>query len=349
MRVLLLCGDPGVPVYGPSGSSAHLRDIARALALRGHEVRVAALRLADRRGAVQEPLELPTFTAPPRRWGWLPRRFRDRGELWDGRRLVRRALADGWRPDLVWERWSLFCDAGGRLGVPQILEVNAPLTLERTAIYHRPWAERVEGRVLRRASRVVAVSRWLADWASERGATDVRHVPNGSALPPGDRARGRAAHGLSGLVVGFVGSMKPWHGVERLPALLDAIPEATGLLVGEGPVQIAHPRLRQAGDLRGQALADALAACDVGLVPYPAGAPPWFCPLKVLDYRAVGLAVVASDLGETRQLVGDGGEVLPPDASPEAWAQAIRRQAARRPAPWRRPWTAVVDEALEGL
>src|SRR5690606_19623460 len=127
VRVLVVCADPGVPLYGPSGASAHLRGVVRALADRGHEVRVAALRLADRRGAVRERLDVPVVTRAPRRWGWLPRRLRERGEWLDARRLLRAALADGWRPDLVWDRHRLFSELPD-LGVPHLLELNAPLS-----------------------------------------------------------------------------------------------------------------------------------------------------------------------------------------------------------------------------
>ena len=83
-RVLVLCGDPGVPVYGPSGASVHLRAISAAWRRRGAEVRVAALRETDDRGRWGEPLNAEVVSAPgtrlvrswPRRvsgWGcWFP-------------------------------------------------------------------------------------------------------------------------------------------------------------------------------------------------------------------------------------------------------------------------------------
>lgn len=345
----MTCPDPGVPVHGPSGASAHLRGVVRALQALGHEVRLAAFRLTDHRGSFGRPLELPTVIRPPRPWRWLPPRFRERGEWLDARRLVREALKDGWRPDLVWQRHSLFSDPG-ELGVPLLLELNAPLSLERRA-RDPVFGRAVERRVLRRAHRVFAVSRWLVDWAVGLGCAPerVRHLPNGTDLPPGDRARGRSARGLNGLVLGFVGSMKPWHGLDRLPALLDALPDATCLSIGTGPVRTSHPRLVATGHLEGQELADAIAALDVGLVPYTAHSPPWFCPLKVLDYRSQGVPVVAADIGDTRELVGMAGELLPPTAEIRDWALAVRRQALRRPEPTTRTWEQVMTDALAEL
>jgi glycosyltransferase involved in cell wall biosynthesis len=157
----------------------------------------------------------------------------------------------------------------------------------------------------------------------------------------GDRDGTRRALGLDGeFVVGFLGSMKPWHGVERLPALLDAIPDAVGLVVGDGPVRITHPRIVHAGQVDEARVADLVAAMDVGLAPYGADAPPWFCPLKILAYRAQGTPVVAADIGDCRLLVGDAGTVG------EDLVDAVRAWRGRRTVPWVRGWDAVVAEGL---
>ena len=88
MRVLVLSTDGGIPLYGPSGASAHLRGIARAFVARGDEVRVAVPRLADDRGAVDDPVDADVVTVEPRRWRWLPPMFRDQGERRDAIRLA---------------------------------------------------------------------------------------------------------------------------------------------------------------------------------------------------------------------------------------------------------------------
>jgi len=257
-------------------------------------------------------------------------------------------------PDLIWERHALFSDGARRLaareGIPRLVEVNAPLAIERRRygrIRDRIYAKRMERQSLLTATRVVAVSTWIARWAGALGCGDVRHVPNGVATTRGDRAAGR--RDLDGLVIGFVGTNKPWHGLDRIPAILDAVPEATALLLGDGPVEVpVHPRLVSLGRTDPADLPDRIAAMDVGLVPYPQSAPPWFCPLKILEYLAQGVPVVASDLGDCRSLIGEHGEVLDTD-EPASWAAAIRRQAARHRTCRVRSWDEVVAEALDGL
>ncbi len=302
---------------------------------------------ADRRG-VAGACAVPIIEVGVPGWpSWLDR-FRDYTEVIAARRAAQAAARLA--PGLVWERWSLFSDAGRRLharGVPWILEVNAPLCLER-ARYERlrrpAWAEGWQREILQAAPRIVAVSRWLCGWLRDgigcRG--DVRHLPNGVRAAAGDREGTRARLGISDrFVIGFVGSMKPWHGVEQLPALLDRFPDAVGLCAGDGPVALSHPRLIRLGHLPEHRLPDIVAAMDVGLAPYGPDAPPWFCPLKILDYRAQGTPVVAPDLGDCRLLVGEGGTIT------GDWAAGIDHWRGRpRPAPMIRGWDRVVAEGL---
>jgi glycosyltransferase involved in cell wall biosynthesis len=303
----------------------------------------------DERPAVAAIPELPVVHLPPvdRR---RPRWQRERSEQLHSRALVAAAVRRHGPFDLLWERHSLHSDGGWRwarrAGVPRLVEVNAPLALERarTDPVARPrLAERLEVASLRRAERVVVVSRWLRTWARSHGADPIL-VPQGTDVTPhGARASTRRRLGLSGTVLGFVGSHRPWHGLQRLHALLDALPHAHALVIGHGSAPPSpHPRITRIGPTSD--LCDLLSACDVALA--PGDAPPWVAPLKLADYRAAGLPIVASDVGDSRWMVGDAGEVLPVDASVDTWAAAIERQRGRRPPPHRVSWDDVVQPLL---
>ncbi len=340
---VVVCADPGVPALGPSGASAHVRGVATAL-----RAPIVCVHATDRRGIGGEvgvPVHGVGLAGWPR---WAPRQ--GLREVRTARRCAERAL--DLEPTLVWERHSLYSDAGWKVhaasGARWVLEVNAPLADERErygglpdAAFARAW----ERDVLLAAPEIVAVSAWLVEWLRSLGCQKVRHLPNGVALHVGRRAETRARLSLDDrFVLGFVGSMRPWHGVERMPALLDALPDAVGVIVGEGGP--THPRLVRLGH-RGEAdVADVIAAMDVGLAPYGADAPPWFCPLKVLAYRAQGTPVVASDIGDTRLLVGDGGTLLSAGSGAAAWVEAIDAWRGRRAEPWVRSWGEVVAEGL---
>lgn len=338
-RPVVLCTAAGIPALGPSGASAHLRGVARAL----RAPIVAACR-SDSRGEQDEPGT--SVLAPDALPGWptWALRYRELNEIRVARLVV--GLCREQRPTLIWERHALYSVTGSLLSadIPRILEVNAPLVRERRMFESLtfPWlGGATEAIALESASRVVTVSTWLADWARSEGARDVRHVPNGVEPHVGDREGTRRRLGLDGqLVLGFLGSMKPWHGVERLPELLDAIPDAVGLCVGDGPVKITHPRLRCVGQVPEREVADYVAAMDIGLAPYRADAPPWFCPLKILAYRAQGTPVVASDIGDCTLMTGDGGT-----CGPELIG-AIEHWRGRRATVNVRSWSDVVHEAL---
>jgi glycosyltransferase involved in cell wall biosynthesis len=105
-------------------------------------------------------------------------------------------------------------------------------------------------------------------------------------------------------------------------------------------------RVVATGRVHPSEIPDLVAAMDVGLAPYPAGAPPWFCPLKVLEYRAQGTPVVGSDVGDVRFLAGDGGTVVPA-GDLDALAAAAGAWRGRRAVPWMRPWKAVAEEILD--
>ena len=338
-RPVVLCTAVGIPALGPSGASAHLRGVARAL-----RAPIIAASRSDARGEQDEADLSVLVPAVLPGWPTFGARYRELNEIRVARTVV--GLCRAQRPTLVWERHALYSVTGTLLpaDIPRVLEVNAPLARERRMFESLtfPWlGGATEAMALRSASRVVTVSSWLVDWARSEGANDVRHVPNGVQPHLGDREGTRRRLGLDGqLVLGFLGSMKPWHGVERLPELLDAIPEAVGLCVGDGPIKISHPRLRCVGQVPEREVADYVAAMDIGLAPYGPDAPPWFCPLKILAYRAQGTPVVASDIGDCRLLTGEGGT-----CGPEL-VDAIRCWAGRRAAVNVRSWDDVVREAL---
>ena len=233
-----------------------------------------------------------------------------------------------------------------RLGATRLVEVNAPVAAERArhfGLEHRDLATALERRALDGAQAMV-VSDALVGWARARGAERVTVIANGVDTGryharPMEREEVRASLQLTGReVVGFVGSLKPWHG---LPVLFDAVkrlaaerPRLFLLVVGDGPARVSLEQRAQVGALADRvmftgAVANAeipgyLSALDVAAAPFLPSADFYFSPLKVVEAMAAGLPVVASRLAPIKAMLGDSGELVAPgDAG--ALAGAIRR------------------------
>lgn len=272
------------------------------------------------------------------------------------RMIVRAGVRD--LPDFIYERYA-FGNVGGiiagrRLKVPVVLEVNSPLVDElactRGLVFPR-LARRLETFVLRRADLVFVVSEVLRRIVVAGGAREGRVVviPNGvdgeafRPLEPARRTEIRRRIGLPPegngpmLVLGFAGFVREWH---RLDLALESLCRprlalARLVVVGEGP---EAPRLaRRAAELgvlnrlhllgtrRHDEMPDLLGVFDVALVP---GIPPYASPLKLYEYMAVGLPVVAPDQENLREVLRDRENALlfaPGDA--DALAAALTELA----------------------
>lgn len=372
MRVAYIVADPGVPVFGTKGASVHVQEIVRAFRTRGAEVTV----YATRRGS-HVPADLADLPVIEHRVSGADTAERERRIQAAARALAVAAVEDGC--DLVFERFSLFSDAAAQVaearGVPAVLEVNAPLIdeqrLHRELIDERG-AVSTAHRALSTADVVACVSRPVAAWAAEHGARDPLVAPNGVNT---DRIRPALARRPVGAVpvIGFVGTLKPWHGVD---VLVDAMADlarrgrrARLLVVGDGPERAALQERADAlgidaeftGAVAPEHMPTLLTHLDVGVAPYRA-ADDYFSPLKVCEYLAAGVPVVASDVGQVPDLVQHGrtGLLVQPGDAP-ALADALQllvddaalrdrmADGARHHALAELGWNGVLDRILDGV
>ncbi len=289
MRILSVNQDPGISPERKKGAAIHLRAMREAFRALGAEV---------------IPVDSPDPTAS------------------------RAAVLAAGSVDLVYERYSLSSGPAAalarELGVPFVLEVNAPLEDEE-----RRYREgETDGDVapspsFRDATLVVAVSKAVARYAVCRGApTDrVRVVPNAVDVErfrpraPDDRLRDELVP-RGRVAIGFHGRLRPWHGfgmlVRTFARLLDRNLPLHLLIVGEGDFD---------ADLEGKlppervtrvpwvdhALVGRYVACfDVLPLTYDPDAPCYFSPLKLAEAMAAGVVPVVPDLGDLTSIVRDG-------------------------------------------
>ena len=386
MRIAYVCADRGVPVFGRKGASVHVQGVLGSLLARGHEVHLVAARVGDPQPdalAAVQVHELPPVAAPDTDDGPAVRE-----RVAQARDATIAGVLDGLAStapfDLLYERCSLWGRTAtawaARTGTSSILEVNAPLVDEQArhrGLVDRAAAEAVAREACSSAAVVACVSGAVADWVRVRSAHPerVHVVPNGvDAARIRPSSRSVIAADERPFVLGFVGTLKSWHGVATLVDALHLLErEDPGayrlLLVGDGPERervLAQARRAGVSDLvehTGAVHPDEVEALlhrmDVGIAPYPPLPDFYFSPLKVLDYLCAGLPVVASRLGQIPDLLEGGalGTLVRP-GSAEDLADAIAvlradeprraavRTAAREAVLRRHTWDAVVDRLL---
>lgn len=374
MRLLYVCSDWGIAPDGTKGAAVHLRAITRGLSDLGHEVSLLHPKGEPGDGhpvgaLLQESCDTARDAAKLLR-DWLAERSLPQGIG----REVRPLIYNAWvtqrafealrshRPAAIVERLSLFgcvgLDLATKLDVPLVLEVNAPLTQEADtfrALQLRSLAAEIETRVLHGADRIAVVSSQLGDRLVAEGvdADKISVVPNGvdpSEFDPfPTREAVRAELGLSdAFVVGFSGSLKPWHGVDVLVRVFAELAErdrsAHLLLVGGGPAAaelralVAEKgldrRVTFTGAVPHEEVPKLLRAMDVAVAPFLPMEDFYFSPIKLFEYMASGACVVASRIGQITEVIKDGVDGLlcrPGDAEDLArQIDAARRSSALR-------------------
>jgi glycosyltransferase involved in cell wall biosynthesis len=342
MKILYSAIDQRVP--GTKGGSVHVRAVAEGLAALGHEVHVL-VSPGDGSfpsGRVTWHELAPPLHRPQLRWA---RSGRVAG------------LVDTFRPDVVMERYYNF---GGealpharRCGALAVLEVNSPVVdhpgstkalLDRLLVVRpmRAWRERL----CSTADLIVTPAAEILPPLTPRekivevewGADTDRFTPRPAGVER------RAPGGLSGTVAVFAGAFRNWHGAIHLARALKTLRrrgrgDIAGLFIGDGP---ELPRVRRElegidnaaaiGALPHEEMPRVLASADLGVAPFDLGQHRslslgfYWSPLKIFEYMAAGLPVVAPRVARIPQLVehGDEGWLYDP-ADPDALADALER------------------------
>lgn len=362
MRIAYLT-DSALPSTQANG--VHVIRMAAAFASHGHEVILVgrpgdgSLGPIDSYYGVESPaldIHLVSDGGPPlvrtmvRRW------------------RVRRLLERRGPIDVVYGRSANLLIAATELGAPVVYEIHALASSNRI--------RRNEQAVISAPAtmRLVAITSALARDASE--AFDLRDVEvlvaADAADPPTHGVAPRPLGGQeAGPRVGYVGSFFAGRGLERVAAVAEAIPTVGIHLAGADQIQpsLALPNVHSYGRLAPTEVSSLLSALDIGLAPFQravsvAGGGDtarWMSPLKIFEYLAHGLAVVASDLPVLREVLDDEVAILVDPDDDRAWVAAIEsliedqarlqqmQEAARERFRERHTWYRRAARVLEGL
>lgn len=324
MKVLYCAIDQQVP--GTTGGSVHVRSVAKGLAALGHDVHVLAA-----------PGDGP-FPDDGARWLPLAPPFGARQLRWARTAEVTR-IARHLRPDAIIERYYNFGGEGvaaaAAAGALAVLEVNAP-------VIDHPRSRKA---MLDAALVVRPMRRWRDRMCAR---ADLIVTPTASILPPDtardkvvelewgadtDRFRPGAPGPLRferppGTLAVFAGAFRNWHGADHLVRAVRAMrargrTDLSAVLIGDGP-ELARAR-EAAGADEGIVFTGAiphdempahLAAADIGAAPFDTAAHRplslgfYWSPLKIFEYMASGLPVVAPAVDRIPALVGHEVEGL---------------------------------------
>ena len=174
---------------------------------------------------------------------------------------------------------------------------------------------------LRHARSVITVTKELSDFLYDLGVKEVTVIANGvdtQALQPLPKEEAKSKLGLSGPVLGYVGSLEHWVDLESVVSALPKI-DATLLVVGPGLFTDYGDRIKRmaeklgvidrivfTGAVKYQDLSRYISAMDIGLNPlkmmkkneYAAGG-------KVFNYLSCGRPVLSSRMVSLERLLGD--------------------------------------------
>ncbi len=360
MRILYYSPHPELPLDLDAGPGVHMREVIRAMRELGHEVKTLIMG-GDKR-PVPNPLDerleggevKDTFKklTPAMLWQ-TAKDYKLIREDDKGYEYLRQAAID-WKPDLIYERGYYMMTSGVRvaneLHIRHVLEMNAPypeerISMEGKSAYHKR-SLHAECRQFNDTDRIVVVSSALKEYVTKQvqGAAGKTVITPNAIRPeqfirnPNRRAHVRAARGFSDshIVVGFVGSIFPYHGVDLLlkaiAQLVPEFPQLRALIVGNGLIlndlkNLARDlkisdRVVWTGAVTGQFIPDHIAAMDIAVM----ARSNWYgSPVKIFEYGALGKAVIAPDVLPVKDVMEHGKDGLLVKPGTDDLAAALKK------------------------
>ncbi len=337
MNIWYFCMDShiasGTDQYAPS---IHTVETIRALQKQGHGVQsfFAGDGIKFKGHSLRRTYQ--TLTQHSRPLAWSRALVRDLYEFYQN--ILERSVIDSIfrnNPiDMVYERLaqnkSSVSGCARKYGVPLMVESNAPAD-ERKQYWGAPLdfiTHSLEKKILERADAVLVVSTPLKKHYQKLGVgpEKIFVLPNGVneiRFSPEKVSRNiRSELNLDGkVVIGFVGNIHKYHGIELLLPLARTFNPSSDnvhfMIVGGESVPnlpLFDPKAEGLdglftfiGPISNTEVPDYIAAMDICVLPQFM----WYgSPMKILEYGAMGKAIVAPDLENIRDILTHGKTAL---------------------------------------
>jgi glycosyltransferase involved in cell wall biosynthesis len=315
---------------GDGAEGIHIREIVKAFRELGHDVKVIGPVGEQAPAASGKPASLAAVKRA------IPSALFELVELaYGGYSFLKTAWEiRRFRPDFVYDRYITFnvgpVLAGLATGTPVLLEVNAPLALERSqekdeTLRLRRIARFLERWICANARHTIVVSTPLKDYLESLGVPGDRCfvMPNGvdpqRFAPAAKNETLREQLGIppGSFTIGFTGVLRAWHGIELLLEAFAGMVarglDAFLLIVGDGSyrptiearmkeLNIEH-RVRITGRVPHRQVPTYISLFDVAVSPR---ATFYASPMKVVEYMALGKPVVTPGTPNFLDIIDDG-------------------------------------------
>lgn len=324
MNIAYINADPGIPSYGTKGSSIHVQEIIRSMINNGARVDLYTPRVDGNTPSGLEEVKIIKLPDAPK--GDLETR---ENLCIDMNSDLLRYLRDSKKYDLIYERYSLWSysaiEYAKQNKIPSVLEINAPLIEEEKKyrkLINEDTALGIAKKNFNNSPVLTVVSDPIRKYVQRflNNDKEVYVFPNGVNTKKFNNAKQPELGNIKGkFVIGFVGSLKKWHGVSMLidafELFLKRNPQSILLIVGDSKEranlenQINSKGISDSviltGSVEHSQIPGYLASLDIAVAPYLDDQNFYFSPLKIYEYMAAGVPVLASDVKQIQSIVKD--------------------------------------------
>ena len=205
--------------------------------------------------------------------------------------------------------------------------------------------------VTHKVNAFISITRGLADWYKSRGAPtgDIHVAPDAVDLtqfnsigdPQSERLALRARIGVlpDAKIALYIGSfgLYAWKGVDIARQAAEYSPDVIWLFVGGAPAECeeltrgAPKQVMTLPRVRREDIAKLICSADVLLLPNKSGdsaSDRDTSPMKLFEYMASGVPIVASDIGSLREVLDESTAYLVPANDPHALARCVEKALA---------------------
>jgi glycosyltransferase involved in cell wall biosynthesis len=243
-------------------------------------------------------------------------------------KLLEQAILE-FKPDMIYERGEYLQDSGVKIaakhGIKHVLEVNSPV-VEEMAAFEGPDLLRFLGHHKERnklhgTSHVIAVSSAMKEYLQTYyGCKKPIHVapnainPDKEQFDPEAIEQIRDVFSKDAQIIGFVGSLFPYHGVDGLIEAFGGViqhqPNARLMIVGDGSIreglqskaekELPAGSFTFTGKVPHALVMNYIKSFDVAVMP----SSNWYgSPIKIFEYGLTGVPIVAPDKAPLRDVM----------------------------------------------